>query len=320
MAKRKKQTNDFEIIEAYFTTENEHYNCFTLDIYNEAKENNLFTDIKTPLWIFDIATSEFYESRNKPLQVLNELKETFIKEKLNKEQQAFILENLISYFKNTVYNDDKSKEIISLSKVEKLLKKELEHIKPTKANKTETEYNWNKTIIHLETLPELKDKIVYLLTQKTRYKQESGYDFEHPNFGEKCELEISKINNLLSLEQLATQPKAKPQLEGYTNSQLVLIFYYFFKQNGLEPRVSIDISPLAKFIHLITGREFKAVTSSDFYKKLQTVPNFKTDKELINDLEAIKPLFKKVQLIEVVKMIENEIDLARNEMKQAKKK
>ena len=122
------------------------------------------------------------------------------------------------------------------------------------------------------------------------------------------------------MEQPATQPKAKPQLGGYTNSQLVLIFYYFFKQNGLEPRVSIDISPMAKFIHLITGREFKAVTSSDFYKKLQTVPNFKTDKELINDLEAIKPLFKMVKLNEVVKMIENEIDLARNEMKQAKKK
>lgn len=133
-------------------------------------------------------------------------------------------------------------------------------------------------------------------------------------------LHLPKIKNLLSLEQPPTQPKAKPQLGGYTNAQLVLIFYYFFKQNGLEPRVSIDISPMAKFIHLITGREFKAVTNSDFYKKLQTVPNFKTDKELINDLEAIKPLFKMVQLNEVVKMIENEIDLARNEVRQAKKK
>ena len=100
---------------------------------------------------------------------------------------------------------------------------------------------------------------------------------------------------------------------------MVLIFYYFFKQNGLEPRVNIDISPIAKFIHLITGKEFNGVTSSDFYKKLQTAPNFKSDKGLINDLETIKPLFKVVQLNEVVKMIENEIDIARNEMKQAKK-
>lgn len=208
MAKSKKQTNDLEKIEAYFTTENEHYNGFTLDIYNEAKENNLFPDIETPLWIFNNATNEFYESRNKPLQVLNELKETFTKEKLNNEQQAFILEHLIDYFKNTIYTEGESKNEISLSKVEKLLKKELEQIKPTKANKTETEYNWNKTIIHLETLPELKDRIVYLIEQKTRYKQESGYDFEHPNFGEKCELEIKKLKALIEIQN-STVPQTK---------------------------------------------------------------------------------------------------------------
>jgi hypothetical protein len=113
--------------------------------------------------------------------------------------------------------------------------------------------------------------------------------------------------------------KKKTNLE-YSNSQLVLIFYYFFKHNGLEPRVNIDIAPIAKFLHLVTGKEFTAVTNSDFYKKLQSVPNFKTDKTLIEDLQAIKPLFQKVQLNEIVKMIDNEIDLARNEMKQAKKK
>lgn len=208
MAKSKKQVNDLEKIEAYFTTENEHYNGFTLDIYNEAKENNLFPDIETPLWIFDNATSEFYESRNKPLQVLNELKETFTKEKLNNEQQAFILEHLIDYFKNTIYTEGESKNEILLSKVEKLLKKELEQIKPTKANKTETEYNWNKTIMHLETLPDLKDRIVYLIEQKTRYKQESGYDFEHPNFGEKCELEIKKLKALIEIQN-STVPQTK---------------------------------------------------------------------------------------------------------------
>jgi len=208
MAKSKKQTNDLEKIEAYFKTENEHYNGFTLDIYNEAKENNLFPDIETPLWIFDNATSEFYESRNKPLQVLNELKKTFTKEKLNNEQQAFILEHLIEYFKNTVYTDDESKAEISLSKVEKLLKKELEQIKPTKANKTKTEYNWNTTLKHLETLPELKDRVVYLIEQKTRYKQESGYDWEHPNFGEKCELEIKKLKALIEIQN-STVPQTK---------------------------------------------------------------------------------------------------------------
>lgn len=208
MAKSKKQTNELEKIEAYFTTENEHYNGFTLDIYNEAKENNLFPDIETPLWIFDNATNEFYESRNKPLQVLNELKETFTKENLNNEQQAFILEHLIDYFKNTIYTEGESKNEISLSKVEKLLKKELEQIKPTKANKTGTEYNWNKTIAYIGTLPVLQDRIIYLIEQRTKYKQESGYDFEHPNFGEKCELEIKKLKALIEIQN-STVPQTK---------------------------------------------------------------------------------------------------------------
>lgn len=191
---------------------------------------------------------------------------------------------------------------------------------PEKKNK----YDFQKVKQHIETLATVKDKILYLAEIKTDFLQDEsswGLDFfSNIPFDRKCELEIEKLNEALKLEAHTTTPKAKPQLGGYTNAQLVLIFYYFFKQNGLEPRKNIDISPLAKFIHLITGREFKAVTSSDFYKKLQTAPNFKTDKELINDLEAIKPLFKIVQLNEVVKMIENEIDLARNEMKQAKRK
>lgn len=191
---------------------------------------------------------------------------------------------------------------------------------PEKKNK----YDFQKVKQHIETLATVKDKILYLAEIKTDFLQdESSWDLDFSSnipFDRKCELEIEKLNEALKLEAHTTTPKAKPQLGGYTNAQLVLIFYYFFKQNGLEPRKNIDISPLAKFIHLITGKEFKAVTSSDFYKKLQTAPNFKTDKELINDLEAIKPLFKIVQLNEVVKMIENEIDLARNEMKQAKRK
>jgi hypothetical protein len=252
---KKKTTNDLEKIEAYFTTENEHWNEYALDIYNEARGNNLFPDIETPLWIFDNATNEFYESRNKPLQVLNELKETFTKEKLSNEQQAFILEHLVIYFRNTVYTDDKSKEEISLSKVKKLLEKELE---------------------------------------------------------------IKKPNEVLKLEAHTTTPKAKPQLGEYSNSQLVLIFYYFFKHSGIEPRVNTDIAPIAKFLHLITGKEFSNTQSSDFYKKLSKAPNHISDKSLIDDLNRIKPLFQKVELNGIVKMIDNEIDQCRTAIKETK--
>nr|WKN35059.1 hypothetical protein K4G66_22025 [Tunicatimonas sp. TK19036] len=104
-------------------------------------------------------------------------------------------------------------------------------------------------------------------------------------------------------------------LDGFTNSQIVLVFYYFFKYAGIEPRRDMDIAPMAKFIHLITDKELTSVANSDYYKKLQRAPNFKTDKQLIKDCEIISPYFSKVGLNEIVKMIENEIDLARNELK-----
>ncbi len=183
--------------------------------------------------------------------------------------------------------------------------------------------DWNRTVKHLESLQTINEKIKFLIKQKTDYKQSvSGFDFSDWNetpFDKKCELEIQKLRQYAELEATDFSSKSKQQLEGFTNSQLVLIFYYFFKQNGLEPRINIDIAPIAKFIHLVTGKEFKATTHSDFYTKLRTVPNFKTDKELINDLEFIKPMFQSVQLNEIVKMIENEIDKARNEIKQQRK-
>jgi hypothetical protein len=134
------------------------------------------------------------------------------------------------------------------------------------------------------------------------------------------DLEIAKIKDLLMLESHPDQLKGITLSGELTNSQLVLIFFYFLKHSGLEPRRNIDIAPIAKFLHLITGKEIIAIKNSDFYKKLQSVPNFKSDKELIKDLETIKPLFEKVQLTEIVKMIDNEIDMARNEISRIKRK
>jgi hypothetical protein len=132
------------------------------------------------------------------------------------------------------------------------------------------------------------------------------------------ELEIKKLNEVLKLEAHTTAPKAKPRLGEYSNSQLVLIFYYFFKYSGIEPRVSTDIAPIAKFLHLITGKEFSNTQNSDFYKKLSKAPNHISDKSLIDDLNHIKPLFQKVELNEIVKMIDNEIDQCRTAIKETK--
>lgn len=102
----------------------------------------------------------------------------------------------------------------------------------------------------------------------------------------------------------------------FTKSQLVLLFWYFFKHNGLEPRVNIDVSPIAKFIHLIVGKEFDNASNSDYYKMLKKAPNFKnSEKSLIEDLEKIKKHFESVQLIDIANYIGDEIVMARKEAK-----
>ena len=188
-----------------------------------------------------------------------------------------------------------------------------------KEEKLEAKFDFENVKNHLHTLLDTNSRIKYLIEIKTEYTQSDFESKTSTQFDRQCELEIIKLKELADIDAKQIQTNEKPQLSNYSNGQLVLIFYYFFKHNGLELRVDINISPIAKFIHLITGKELSVIQNSDFYKKLQKAPNIKVDKELINDLEVVKALFMRVQLDEIVKMIDNEIDVSRQERKTRKK-
>lgn len=111
--------------------------------------------------------------------------------------------------------------------------------------------------------------------------------------------------------------KLKKTLE-FSNNQLTLIFYYFFTGLGLKIRTDIDITAMAKFIHVVSNKEYTKISNSDFYKRLRKAPNFVTDPELIKDLEIIKPIFEKVEMKNVVSLIDTEIAKARVEIKRKK--
>ena len=169
------------------------------------------------------------------------------------------------------------------------------------------------------------DKLKFLMNLSFDYlvkaPEMNGLEKQYYNdigFFQWIDAELGRCKYEQKIEAHTTTPKAKPRLGEYSNSQLVLIFYYFFKYSGIEPRVSTDIAPIAKFLHLITGKEFSNTQSSDFYKKLSKAPNHVCDKSLIDDLNHIKPLFQKVELNEIVKMIDNEIDQCRTAIKETK--
>lgn len=103
-----------------------------------------------------------------------------------------------------------------------------------------------------------------------------------------------------------------------TNNQCTLLFYFFFKSLGLSLKTDIDLSQLTKFIHLIYCKEFKKINNSDIYKRLRKAPNFVRDAELIKDLETIKPFFQKYGLTSIVRLIDGEMETARNEIKLTK--
>ena len=312
---------------------NNDYNLYIYNDLTDCGKRQSPIDPLNFLNLFHEQLETFKANKNKPLAVKKHLENLNITD----EERYYLLEHLTSILSESAFNlHDGTILDAELERCLRLIGIDIDettkiHDKKNPAPVMDSSdiywirYDFKKVKLHLNTLQDRSKKIQYLIEIKNEYQQDiltnSGYEnIEQGTFDQKCDMEIVKLRELSSLEQPLNNPKSQQQFDRFTNSQIVLIFYYFFKFNGLEPRVSIDIAPIAKFIHLITGKDFTTIPNSDFYKKLKSVPNFKSDKDLMIDLEVIKPFFKTVQLNEIVKMIENEIDQARTELNQNRKK
>lgn len=139
--------------------------------------------------------------------------------------------------------------------------------------------------------------------------------------GIKTQYEIALVNIRSALSYINETEKYQIALSDnkpkstYTSSQQVLIYYYGLKSFGLEPRVDIDIAPLAKLLHLLIGKTFTECGNSDLYKKLLKAPNFKKDQQLLKDLEIVKYAFIQVGMQSVVELIDKEMIIAKAEKK-----
>jgi hypothetical protein len=120
-------------------------------------------------------------------------------------------------------------------------------------------------------------------------------------------------------EQPSDPCKPLSGINDLTNSQLVLFFYYLLGSWGIWPRGNADMASIARAIHLITGKSYKQVNNSEFYKKLKQAPNFKTDKWLIKDLEVVKGVFLQVELKAAALLVDNELKTAHQEINRGSK-
>jgi hypothetical protein len=319
-------TNEDEVkqIESFLTTKKS--NRFFFEIYNEINARG--TSNKDTLKFMenlDRLMSLCVNGDATPLQTCQDIEKEIEGYDIDLYHKLLIYEFILMFLKDYYMPSDEGEQNSIAIMIKTLRDKQRELNKTNNFSRFIPMFNFEKVKEQLEKIPDIVDKIKYLIDVKTNFlqftagkeKRKINWNWEwefdkiiDEAFADKCDLEITKLDKILTLEPEALSEK-EPQLNGYTNAQLVLIFYYFFKYCGLEPRVKIDIAPIAKFMHLITGKKFTATTNSDFYKKLQIVPNIKTGRGLIKDLEVIKPLFKAAQLNEIVGLIESEISIAR---------
>lgn len=106
--------------------------------------------------------------------------------------------------------------------------------------------------------------------------------------------------------------KTNPWAEN--NSQTVLIFYYGLLSMGYEPRKTDHVAAFARFLHLLTGKEFKSLGLSDFYDKLKVAPIVnKNDYKLLKELQTVRGHFETIGYREP--LVELDIEIARTNVK-----
>ena len=120
---------------------------------------------------------------------------------------------------------------------------------------------------------------------------------------------MQKNNKKIGKEEVEENTK-----KAFTETQWVLVYYYFFKYLGIEVRKNTNIATIARFIHLGTDTKFTTNQNSDIYKKLSKAPNINTNKQLVKDLTIIKSLFIKFEIKEVIQLIDSEIVKFKNEL------
>lgn len=312
-------------VQEYFTDD------YFIQIYEELTEQNDLKKLFEPLDFFNLLYEQIYYIKNnfdRPLDNINHLKSL----DLNKYQLHFLLIKLLQCFnqKNFPFDlgffDRKNKhDKKTLRFIWKELKKlDFELFKPADLESNESdetkvlspdEQEFQQVLEHIKILDNTEEKIYYLNKEKTRYMQDNWVNFnpDYPtdsHFIYNCELEINRLKERLDTNKRMPENPSGTHLAHLTNSQVVLIFYYFYQHIGLILRKDSNVSDLARFMHLLMGKKYASINSSDYYKKLRNnAPNFKSDNELKKDLLIIKPLFQQAELKEIVKMIDNEINM-----------
>ncbi len=94
---------------------------------------------------------------------------------------------------------------------------------------------------------------------------------------------------------------------GNTKTRSRLALYYLVKAAGVEPRADSAVSALAKLAHFITGEKLTTLNNSNTYKFYLSMPEYKTAKGRLEDLNYIRPFFEELGMNKALDLIDAEM-------------
>jgi hypothetical protein len=245
-----KEYTDEEIIELDSFLQYE----FNYDIYQELtdKDNDYF-ELFEPLEFLRLLyeqTTFIEENKTKPLFIARSLKRL----SLSDNQFYYLYRVLLLNFSDDKEKDEQinvcCREIYKLQYNLDVYEDDEEKDETTLFEKKD---KFQELLKYLETLPNSKDKIAYLVKEKTKAEQnQSGLNFSWGNelsFSEKCNLEIEKLKELMNLEE--SQNDSKDGIKKHkdiTLDRAVLAMSYLLD----ELKVKCQLSKKKEFIDFIT--------------------------------------------------------------------
>ena len=121
-------------------------------------------------------------------------------------------------------------------------------------------------------------------------------------------------------ENIGMEVSKNKQKSEFTNAQWALIGYYGMKGLGIEIRSNIDMTDMAKFIHLIARKPLNStIKNTEIYKRIRVAPTVnQSNDKTINDLKKVRGYFAQFGLEKAVNSINEDIEKERNHKREKK--
>lgn len=296
--KQKNEPTEVSIddLDAYLNDEFNH------DIYEQltGDEYKDFKGLFEPLAFFKLfynTTGFIQKNKARPLFVASAME----KLSLSEEQLWYFLFKIQRYFDDAAKADKSIK--ICCAEIRKIQDKLEVFDDPEEDVVYENPYDFGKVLEHLSTLTNYSEKLTYLHERRVEYQQNCAYDWEHPNFAEKCNLEISKIENLRRLEPGPS--RQKPDLSKHPDARLervVLALNYLLDGAGVSE--SCQKSKRINFIDFVSPYSRNTIKQQldKLHEKASENPF-----EYRKDMKMIRDYFSALGLTEIVKQVERDL-------------